>query len=50
MKNMYLFNVDCNMDLRALTCIQGLDFAYKHTYKMKRKWNLIFNLLKPICI
>lgn len=46
MRNMYLINADCEHDSRALTFTQGL--AFVHTYKIKRKWNSFYNLLKPI--
>lgn len=50
MRNMYSIIVDFNKYTEALMYTQGLDFSYSHTYKMKRKWDSIFNLLKPVCI
>lgn len=48
MRNIIMNKADFNMSTEALTYTQGLDFAY--TYKMKRKWNSFYNLLKPFCI
>lgn len=48
MRKMYLINVDHEQDFRALTYTQGLDFAY--TFKIKRKKDLFYNLLKQVCI
>lgn len=48
MRNNIIINVDFNKYSEALTYTQGLAFAY--TYKMKRKWESFYILLKPVCI